>query len=225
MKNKYIKHNFTKNQSFKYNNNMNQFFKYNSNINQPFKYNNTINQPFKYNNTINQFFKHNNTMNQSFNYYNVIFDNSSEHLLISIEGKKTIKELIELYLKRKKKSNLLTDNFENLYFFYNANKLPYKNNLQTVEYFFGEITNPRILVLRLEYKNDLSYYEEVDVIKDNVLTVVYKAKIKDNFYPEKYVAIKKIKKDALKEDLKFRLTKNEIDEKEFKKEIKNLIEN
>ena len=85
--------------------------------------------------------------------------------------------------------------------------------------FLENIQNKRILVLRLEYNNDLSNFEEVDVIKDNLLTVVYKAKIKNNFYPEEYVVIKKIKKDALKEELKFKLTRNEIDEKDFKKEI------
>ena len=92
----------------------------------------------------------------------------------------------------------MNDNFENFYFFYNAKKILYNINLQIVEYFFGEHTNPRILVLRLEYNNDLSNYEEVDVIKDNVLTIVYKAKIKNNFYPEEYVALKTIKKILLR---------------------------
>ena len=182
------------------------------------KYNNAMNQPFKYYGDINQSIKYNNSMNQSFKYYNVVFDNSIERLILRIESNKTLKELVELYLIKKQKSNLLIDNFENLYFYYNAKELPYKNNFQTVESFFGEISNPRVIVLRLEYNKDLKDYEEMEVIKDNVLTIVYKAKIINSFSPEKYVAIKKIKKDALKEELKYKLSKNEIGEKDFEKE-------
>jgi hypothetical protein len=77
--------------------------------------------------------------NNSFKYYHVVFDNSNEKILINIEKNKTIKELIEQYLQRKKKSNLLDGNFENLYFLYNLKRIPYKNNLQTVDLFLGQI--------------------------------------------------------------------------------------
>ena len=156
--------------------------------------------------------------NQHIN-YNVIFDNIREQLLIYIDKNITIKELIELYFEKKKKSNLLVDNFEYIYFIYNGNYLKYINNLQTVESLFGPNQTPSILVQRLEYYNDLKDYEEEEVIKDNVLTIVYKAKRKQDFYREKYVAIKKIKKDALKEELKIKLSKNEINEEDFKQEI------
>ena len=129
------------------------------------KYNNAMNQPFKYYGDINQSIKYNNSMNQSFKYYNVIFDNSIECLIIRIESNKTLKKLIELYLIKKQKSNLLIDNFENLYFYYNAKELPYKNNFLTIESFFGEIASPRVIVLRLEYSKDLKDYEEIEVIK------------------------------------------------------------
>ena len=151
--------------------------------------------------------------------YNVIFDNISEQLLIVINKNKTIKELIEQYFEKKKKSNLLVDNFEYIYFIYNGNYLKYLNNLQTVESLFGPNQTPSILVQRLEYYNDLKDYEEVEVIKDNVLTIVYKAKRKNGKYPDKYVAIKKIKKDALKEELKIKLKKNDINKEDFKEEI------
>ena len=62
-------------------------------------------------------------------------------------------------------------------------------------------------------------YEEIELIKNNVLTIVYKAKNKNGDHPFEYVAIKKIKKDALKEELKINLRKNEINEEDFKKEI------
>ena len=151
--------------------------------------------------------------------FNIIFDNVKEQLLIIINKKKTIKELIELYFEKKKKSNLLADNFEHIYFIYNGKYLRYKNNLQTVESFFGSNQTPTILVQRLEYYNDLTDYKEEEVIKDNVLTLVYKAKRKNDDYPNKYVAIKKIKKDALKEELKIKLRKNDINKEDFKEEI------
>ena len=154
--------------------------------------------------------------NQEFK-YNIIFDNIKEQLLIIINKKKTIKELIELYFETKKKSNLLNDNFEYIYFIYNGNYLRYKNNLQTVESFFGPIQTPKILVQRLEYYNELTDYEEEELIKDNVLTIVYKAKRKNDDYLNKYVAIKKIKKDALKEELKFKLNKIHICKEDFRR--------
>ena len=114
----------------------------------------------------------------------------------------------------------MVDNFENLNFYYNGKKILYKNNLQAVESSFGEISSThKIFVLHLDYNNKLTDYEEEEVIKDNVLTIVYKAKIKNSNYPFEYVAIKKIKKDALKEQLKIALSKNEINEEDFKQEI------
>ena len=119
----------------------------------------------------------------------------------------------------KNKANLLADNFEYLYFFYNLKTIPYENNLQTVESFFGSNVTPKILVQRLEYYNNLTDYEEEEIIKDNVLIIVYKEKKKKGHYPFEYVAIKKIKKDALKEELKIKLRKNDINKEDFKEEI------
>ena len=113
----------------------------------------------------------------------------------------------------------MNDNFEYIYFIYNGNYLKYINNLQTVESLFGPNQTPSILVQRLEYYNDLTDYKEEEVIKDNVLTIVYKAKRKNDDLPNKYVAIKKIKKDALKEELKIKLGKNDINKEDFKEEI------
>ena len=113
----------------------------------------------------------------------------------------------------------MVDNFYYIYFIFNGGILPFKNNLQTVESCFKSNLILTIYVQRLEYYNDLVDYEEEEVIKDNTLTIVNKAKRKNGNYPDKYVAIKKIKKDALKEELKINLCKNEIDEEDFKKEI------
>ena len=157
---------------------------------------------------------------QQFEYYNVIFDNINEQLLITIKKEETISELIKKYFEKKNKSNLLVDNFDYIYFIYNGKYFKYKDNLQTIESFFGLNISPTILVQRLEYYKDLKDYKEEDLIKDNVLTVVYKAKrINDDDSPDKYVAIKKIKKDALKEELKINLKKNNITKEDFKEEI------
>ena len=153
-----------------------------------------------------------------FDYYSIVFKTVNEKLLINVKRNITIKELIRQYFERKKKSNLLVDNFEYLYFIYNGYILPYENNLQTVESLFRSPLNI-ILVNRLDNYKTLKDYEEIEVIKDNVLTIVYKAKMKDGDDQFEYVAIKKIKKDALKEELKISLFKNEIDEEDFKKEI------
>ena len=153
-----------------------------------------------------------------FDYYSIVFKTVNEKLLITVKRNTTIKELIRQYFERKKKSNLLVDNFEYLYFTYNGHILPYENNLQTVESLFMTSLN-KILVNRLDNYNNLKDYEEIEVIKDNVLTIVYKAKRKNGDHQFEYVAIKKIKKDALKEELKISLCKNEIDEEDFKKEI------
>jgi len=151
--------------------------------------------------------------------YNIIFKNVNEKLVIIVKRNTTIKELIRQFFEKKKKSNLLVDNFEYLYFIYNGNILPYENNLQKVESLFKNSPVNIILVNRLENYCTLNDYEEIEVIKNNVLTIVYKAKNKNGDHPFEYVAIKKIKKDALKEELKINLRKNEINEEDFKKEI------
>ena len=57
------------------------------------------------------------------------------------------------------------------------------------------------------------------MIRENVLTKVYKAKVKNGIFPVEHVAIKKIKKKALEEELKFILHKNLISKEDFEKEI------
>jgi len=81
--------------------------------------------------------------------YNIIFKNAKEKLVIKVKRNTTIKELIRQFFE-KKKSNLLVDNFEYLYFVYNGNRLPYENNLQTVESLFKSSSVNIIWVNRLE---------------------------------------------------------------------------
>ena len=49
-------------------------------------------------------------------FVNFIFDNTyHDKILIKVKGDTTIEELIDLYFKRKGKSNLIVDNFEYTY--------------------------------------------------------------------------------------------------------------
>jgi len=155
---------------------------------------------------------------QPYTYYNVVFQTEREKLNLIVKRNTTIKELIKQYFDIKNKSNLLVDNFEYFYFIYDGEILPYENNLQKVETIFKSPLNI-ISVNRLDNYNTLKDYEEKEVIKENILTVVYEANRKSYNNTFEYVAIKKIKKDALKEELQINLSKNEIDEEDFKKEV------
>ena len=155
---------------------------------------------------------------QPYTYYNVVFQTEREKLNLIVKRNTTIKELIKQYFDIKNKSNLLVDNFEYFYFIYDGEILPYENNLQKVETIFKSPLNI-ISVNRLDNYNTLKDYEEKEVIKENILTVVYKANRKSYNNTFEYVAIKKIKKDAIKEELQINLSKNEIDEEDFKKEV------
>ena len=148
-------------------------------------------------------------------YYNFVFDNGIENIILCVKKETTIKELFERYFKKKEKSNLLINNFERTYFHYNGKKILYKDNLETVEHFF-QLNFNRITVEHLQYNKKFTDYKEEKLIKENMLTIVYKGKIK---YTQQYVAIKKIKKEALKEELKLEMGVNEIKDEDFEKEI------
>ena len=147
--------------------------------------------------------------------YNPIFKNYyGSDICISLEKNKTVEDLMKEYFKRNEKENLITNNIEKTYFIYNAHLLEFKNNKSTLEKYFNININPSIRVCRLDYDSSSKDIEFIKKIKDNVYTYVYKAK-----YKGKLVAIKKIKKEQLKEDLKLELVVNEISEKDFLKEI------
>ena len=112
----------------------------------------------------------------------------------------------------------MIDNFEYTYFHFNGKKIKYKDNKETVENYF-QINFNIIIVEHLNYDKKLSDYEEEEIIKENMLTIVYKAKVNNGNFPVEYVAIKKIKKKALEEELKIKLNKNVISKEDFEKEI------
>ena len=126
----------------------------------------------------------------------------------------TIKDLIHLYFKRKGKDNLFINNIEKTYFIYNSNLINYEDNENTVSSLFTYSLNPNILVSRLDYDKTSEDIKENEIIKDNIYTCVEKAKYKD-----KLVAVKKIKKEQLKIDIKEEKCIDEIEEEDFNEEI------
>ena len=153
--------------------------------------------------------------------YTFIFKNSIGDIeYLSANGDTTIEELINKYFLRKEKGNLITNNIEKTYFVFSSQILKYENNKAKVSSIFRNELNI-IDVNRLDYNKkfrDFELDEEKDLIKDNVYTSVYKAKLKDCYIEN--VAVKKIKKDQLKEDIKENLVVNEINDEDFKEEIK-----
>ena len=151
--------------------------------------------------------------NQTF--YNCLFHNSlGETLVIMVKDSCTIKDLIHLYFKRKGKDNLFINNIEKTYFIYNSNLINYEDNENTVSSLFSYSLNPNILVSRLDYDKTSEDIKENEIIKDNIYTCVEKAKYKD-----KLVAVKKIKKEQLKIDIKEEKCIDEIEEEDFNEEI------
>ena len=151
--------------------------------------------------------------NQTF--YNCLFHNSlGETLVIMVEDSCTIKDLIHLYFKRKGKDNLFINNIEKTYFIYNSTLINYEDNENTVSSLFTYSLNPNILVSRLDYDKTSEDIKENEIIKDNIYTCVEKAKYKD-----KFVAVKKIKKEQLKIDIKEEKCIDEIEEEDFNEEI------
>ena len=145
--------------------------------------------------------------------YGCIFKNIiGELLLICLDGNNTIEDLIHEYFKRKEKENLFINNFENTYFIYNSSILDYKSK-QKLSSVFRSI-NPDITVMKLDYRDKYNDIEIIEKIKDKMYTCVYKAK-----YNEKLVAVKKIKKQQLKDDIKDSKCEINLTEEDFKEEI------
>jgi len=87
-------------------------------------------------------------------------------------------------------------------------KVP-ENRISWEEYF--EHNFFKSLDIKIDQYEDI---EIIETIKDNIYTCVEKGKYKDNF-----VAVKKIKKDQLKEDIKLDKCIDEVTEEDFQEEI------
>ena len=152
-----------------------------------------------------------------------IFTNELEKIIISVKNETTIQELINEYYKRVQKKNLIYNNIEKTYFMYNCEKINYNNNKETVQSYFNENLET-INVRRLDYGNYFRDFEKIRTIKDNIYTSVIEAKINKENCRIKNVAVKKINKDKIKEDMMEDLCLSEITEKQFLPEIRKFNE-
>ena len=149
-------------------------------------------------------------------FYTFIFQGYNQQITLNVQGNTKISELIKLYFEKIQKSNLLINNIENTYFVYNSMKiLDSDYDKKVCEYFkFYNFNN----IFAMNSYNSTMNFELLNLIKKNLYTGVYKAKINNNSHNE-YVAVKKIYKEKLKEELMFKLCKKEITEDDFLPEI------
>ena len=147
--------------------------------------------------------------------YNCVFRNClGESIVVQVNLDDSIEYLIHSYFMKKEKENLFIDNIEKTYFIFDGLKIDYKNKNDKVFKLFKSNEFPKIYVYRLDYKNKYADIKLIDTIKENIYSNVYKAEYEGN-----EVAVKKIKKDQLKEDLKESLCIDEINEDDFREEI------
>ena len=147
--------------------------------------------------------------------YNCVFRNClGESIVVQVNLDDSIEYLIHSYFMKKEKENLFIDNIEKTYFIFDGLKIDYKNKNDKVFKLFKSNEFPKIYVYRLDYKNKYADIKIIDTIKENIYSNVYKAEYEGN-----EVAVKKIKKDQLKEDLKESLCIDEINEDDFREEI------
>ena len=166
-------------------------------------------------------------------YYNAIFnDGSLEKINIRIKRKSKIEDVIKEYFKRINKTNLLVQNIDNIYFISNGKMLNSRLN-ETLESLFNNLYYNFYCIDVINGRENDYNYEIISTIKENVLSSVFKAKRKSKFQnnsnqnkinqkddeEEFYVAIKKIYKDKIKDEIKFNLVKKELTEEDFKSEI------
>ena len=147
--------------------------------------------------------------------YNCVFRNClGESIVVQVNLDDSIEYLIHSYFMKKEKENLFIDNIEKTYFIFDGLKIDYKNKNDKVFKLFKSNEFPKIYVYRLDYKNKYADIKIINTIKENIYSNVYKAEYEGN-----EVAVKKIKKDQLKEDLKESLCIDEINEDDFREEI------
>ena len=150
------------------------------------------------------------------NLVNIIFNNSFKSIILSVNKETTIQELINLYFERMGKGNLVDENIEKTYFLCNCKSIDYKGNKETVGSFFEKHIQIIINVCRLEYNKKFRDYTKTRTIKDNIYTCVDEAKVNGQL-----VAVKKIKKERIKEDIKEDLCTTIVTKEDFKPHVDN----
>ena len=149
----------------------------------------------------------------------LIFYNCSK-IVLQFEKKTKIKYIIEEYFKKIKKQNLLIKNIDNIYFISNAKKLD-EHKEETMPDIYNNILFNNYDVFVVNGRENDYNYKIIRTIKEDVYANVYEAeKIKQNpNEPDFHVAIKKIKIERLKDDIKQSKVSNIITEEDIKPEI------
>jgi serine/threonine protein kinase len=150
------------------------------------------------------------------NKINCIFNNLFKNIILNVNKETTIQELINLYFEKMGKGNLVDENIEKTYFLYNGLSIDYKDNKETVDSFFNNQIQINIDVRRLEYNKNFRDYTKTRTIKDNIYTCVEEAKVEGQL-----VAVKKIKKERIKEDIKEDLCTTIVTKEDFKPHVDN----
>ena len=148
------------------------------------------------------------------NKINCIFNNLFKNIILNVNKETTIQELINLYFEKMGKGNLVDENIEKTYFLYNGLTIDYKDNKETVDSFFNNQIQINIDVRRLEYNKNFRDYTKTRTIKDNIYTCVEEAKVEGQL-----VAVKKIKKERIKQDIKEDLCTTFVTKEDFKPHV------
>ena len=149
--------------------------------------------------------------------YNVIFVGYKSNFVLKFKTGTKIKYIIEEYFKKIKKENLLLKNIDNIYFIYDCRKLD-DHKEETMEYLSKNNYSNFYKVNVINGREDDYNYKIIDTIKTSIFTSVFKAKI-ISMGAEEFVAVKKINKDKIKDEMKYLLGKEEITDEDFKPEI------
>ena len=152
--------------------------------------------------------------------YNIIFRGYCSKIVLQFEQKTKIKYIIEEYFKKIKKQNLLIKNIDNIYFISNAKKLD-EHKEETMPDIYNNILFNSYDVFVVNGRENDYNYKIIRTIKEDVYANVYEAeKIKQNpNEPDFHVAIKKIKIERLKDDIKQSKVSNIITEEDIRPEI------
>jgi len=152
------------------------------------------------------------------NLYTLIFKDFSDNIINIIEkGETKIGEIIKKYFKKIEKSNLLENNVSNILFIYSAICIEPNDYNKTISEYFGIRSTSIVITVVNKYKN--YEYEIIETIDDTPFTTIYKAKLLDQYNKEKYVAVKKIFKDKIKKEMRYKIKKPVVNEEDFKSEI------
>ena len=148
----------------------------------------------------------------SFPFYNFIFKGYPDDIIIAVKQGTKLKDLIKQYFEGIQKSNLLINNFDNIYFLIDAKIITYQNE-ETIEEFFKNNISSTFLVEVVNGKSQSKSknFQIIREITKSLYSTVYEGKVN---YLDENVAIKEISKKYFK-DLIYEETMNEVTEEQL----------